>query len=130
MLTSVTDASLRWLSTPPSWHVDAVGGRPPHHYKTTTITAALRSDGLCATSLFDGATNSARFRAYVADTLVPALKPGDTVILDTLQAHKVAGVRETIEAAGARLLYLPPYSPDFNPCMDGSCGSRSSDRFG
>lgn len=85
------------------------------HYKTTTITAALRSDGLCATSLFDGATNGARFRAYVADTLVPALKPGDTVILDNLQAHKVAGVRETIEAAGARLLYLPPYSPDFNP---------------
>lgn len=88
----------------------------PHgHYKTTTITAALRSDGLCATSLFDGATNGARFWAYVADTLVPALKPGDTVILDNLQAHKVAGVRETIEAAGARLLYLPPYSPDFNP---------------
>ena len=87
----------------------------PHgHYKTTTITAALRSDGLCATSLFDGATNGARFRAYVADTLVPRSSP-DTVILDNLQAHKVAGVRETIEAAGARLLYLPPYSPDFNP---------------
>lgn len=57
---------------------------------------------------------------------MPALKPGDTVILDNLQAHKVAGVRETIEAAGARLLYLPPYSPNFNPCMDGSCGSRIS----
>ncbi len=88
----------------------------PHgHYKTTTITAALRSDGLCATTLFDGATNGARFRAYVTDTLVPVLKPGDTVILDNLQAHKVAGVREIIETAGARLLYLPPYSPDFNP---------------
>lgn len=102
------------------------GGRPPHHYKTTTITAALRSDGLCATSLFDGATNGARFRTYITDTLVPVLKPGDTVILDNLQAHKVTGVREAIEAAGARLLYLPPYSPDFNPCMDGSCGSRMS----
>ena len=88
----------------------------PHgHYKTTTITAALRSDGLCAATLFDGATNGARFWAYITDTLVPALKPGDTVILDNLQAHKVTGVRETIEAAGARLLYLPPYSPDFNP---------------
>ncbi|MFC6388755.1 transposase, partial [Methylorubrum zatmanii] len=65
--------------------------------------------------LFDGATNGARFRTYVTDTLVPALKPGDTVILDNLQAHKVTGVREAIEAAGARLLYLPPYSPDFNP---------------
>lgn len=75
----------------------------------------MRSEGLCATTLFDGATNGARFRAYVADTLVPALKPGDTVVLDNLQAHKVAGMRETIEAAGARLLYLPPYSPDFNP---------------
>ena len=83
--------------------------------KTTTITAALRSEGLCAPSLFDDATNGARFRAYVTDTLVPVLKPGDTVILDTLQAQKVPGVRETIEAAGARLLYLPPYSPDFNP---------------
>ena len=51
------------------------GGRPPHHYKTTTITAALRSDGLCATSLFDGATNGARFRTYITDTLVPVLKP-------------------------------------------------------
>ena len=88
----------------------------PHgHYKTTTVTAALRTTGLVATALFDGATNSERFRGYVADTLVPVLKPGDTVILDNLQAHKVAGVRETIEAAGARLLYLPPYSPDLNP---------------
>lgn len=96
----------------------------PHgHYKTTTVTAALRSDGLCATALFDGATNGARFRAYVTDTLVPVLRPGDTVILDNLQAHKVAGVRETIETAGARLLYLPPYSPDFNPIAD-SDGSR------
>ena len=88
----------------------------PHgHYKTTTITAALRSSGLCATALFDGATNGERFRSYVTDTLVPTLRPGDTVILDNLGAHKVAGVRAAIEAAGARLLYLPPYSPDFNP---------------
>jgi transposase len=88
----------------------------PHgHYKTTTVTAALRASGLTATALFDGATNGERFRAYVADTLVPVLRRGDTVILDNLPAHKVGGVRERIEAAGARLLYLPPYSPDFNP---------------
>ena len=88
---------------------------PCGHYKTTTVTAALRASGLCAISLVDGATNGARFRSYVADALVPVLRPGDTVVLDNLQAHKVAGVREAIEAAGAQLLYLPPYSPDFNP---------------
>lgn len=88
----------------------------PHgHYKTTTITAALRATGLIARSVFDGATNGMRFRAYVTDTLAPVLRAGDTVILDNLNAHKVAGVREAIEAVGARVLYLPPYSPDFNP---------------
>lgn len=88
----------------------------PHgHYKTTTVTAALRTSGLVAIALFDGATSGERFLAYVSDTLVPVLKRGDTVILDNLSVHKVAGVRETIEAAGARLLYLPAYSPDFNP---------------
>ncbi len=88
---------------------------PQGHYKTTTVTAALRSAGLFATALFDGATNGQRFRSYVTETLVPVLKRGDTVILDNLPAHKVAGVREAVEAVGARLLYLPPYSPDFNP---------------
>ena len=84
----------------------------PHgHYKTTTITAALRTTGLIAKTVFDGATNGMRFRAYVTDTLTPVLKAGDTVILDNLNAHKVAGVREAIEAVGARVLYLPPYSP-------------------
>ena len=88
----------------------------PHgHYKTTTVTAALRASGPCAIALMDGATTGDRFRAYVADTLVPTLKPGDTVVMDNLAAHKVTGVREAIEAAGARLLYLPAYSPDFNP---------------
>jgi transposase len=88
----------------------------PHgHYKTTTVTAALRTTGLVAPALFDGATNSGRFRAYVEETLAPALTRGDTVTLDNLQAHKAAGVREAIERAGARLLYLPPYSPDLDP---------------
>ncbi|MCW2318534.1 transposase [Rhodoblastus acidophilus] len=88
----------------------------PHgHYKTTTVTAALRSSGIAALEICDGPMNGPRFRAYVAATLAPALKAGDTVILDNLAAHKVAGVRESIEATGARVLYLPPYSPDFNP---------------
>ena len=68
-----------------------------------------------ATALFDGATNGERFRAYVTDTLVPLLKRGDTVILDNLGAHKVAGVWEALQAVGAKVLYLPSYSPDFNP---------------
>src|SRR5215207_1810957 len=73
----------------------------PHgHSKTTTVTAALRATGLAATALLDGATNGTRLRAYVRDTLVPVLKRGDTLILDNLPAHKVAGVREAIEAAG------------------------------
>lgn len=88
---------------------------PPHHYKTTTVTAALRTSGLVATTLFNEVMNSERFLAYVTDTLVPVLKRGDTVILDDLNVHKVASVRKIIAAAGARLLYLPAYSPDFNP---------------
>jgi transposase len=88
----------------------------PHgHWKTTTVTAGLRATGPTAVSLLDGSMNGVRFRAYVEQTLVPALRQGDTVILDNLPAHKVTGVRAAIQAAGARLLYLPPYSPDFNP---------------
>jgi len=88
----------------------------PHgHWKTTTFTAGLRMDGLTAPMLLDGPMHGRAFRAYVAQVLVPELRPGDIVIMDNLPAHNVAGVRETIEAAGARLLYLPPYSPDFNP---------------
>ena len=86
-----------------------------HYYTTTTITAALPATELIARSVFDEATNGMRFRAYVTDTLAPVLRPGDTVILDNLNAHKVAGVREAIETVGARVLYRPPYSPDFNP---------------
>lgn len=88
----------------------------PHgHWKTTTFTAGLRLDGLAAPMLLDGPMHGRAFLAYVEQVLVPELRPGDVVIMDNLPAHKVAGVREIIEAAGARLLYLPPYSPDFNP---------------
>ena len=88
----------------------------PHgHWKTTTFTAGLRIDGLAAPWLLDGAMDGEAFLIYVRRVLVPELKRGDVVIMDNLPAHRVAGVREAIEAAGARLLYLPPYSPDFNP---------------
>ena len=88
----------------------------PHgHWKTTTFTCGLRRDGLAAPMLLDGPMDGAAFKAYVEQVLAPELTPGDIVIMDNLPAHKVAGVRQAIEAAGATLLYLPPYSPDFNP---------------
>jgi len=88
----------------------------PHgHWKTTTFTAGLRSDGLIAPFVLDGPMDGDAFRAYVEQALAPELRPDDVVIMDNLPAHKVHGVREAIEAAGASLVYLPPYSPDFNP---------------
>jgi transposase len=88
---------------------------PYGHWKTTTFVAALRIDGLCAPTVVDGAMNGVTFLAYVRQQLAPTLTVGDLVILDNLSAHKVAGVREAIEAAGAKVVYLPPYSPDLNP---------------
>ena len=91
-------------------------GKVPHgHWKTTTFVAALRSNALTAPCVLDGPMDGNAFLAYVEQILVPSLRPGDIVVLDNLSAHKVDGVREAIEAAGAMLLYLPPYSPDFNP---------------
>src|SRR5947209_4638155 len=88
----------------------------PHgHWKTTTFTAGLRATGIAAPMVIDGPMDGDAFRTYVAAILVPELKSGDIVIMDNLPAHRVSGVREAIEQAGARLLYLPPYSPDFNP---------------
>lgn len=92
-----------------------VGRVPQGHWKTTTFVAALRSSALTAPGVIDGPMNGNAFLAYVDQVLVPSLKPGDIVVMDNLSAHKVPGVRQAIEAAGARLLYLPPYSPDFNP---------------
>ena len=88
---------------------------PYGHWKTTTFLGALRAEGLTAPLVVDGPMNGPLFRAYVEQHLVPTLCPGDIVILDNLPAHKVAGVREALEAVGARLVYLPPYSPDLNP---------------
>ena len=88
----------------------------PHgHWKTTTFLAALRHDALTAPAVFDGPINGASFLAWVEQLLVPTLCKGDVVVMDNLGSHKVSGVREAIEAAGARILYLPPYSPDLNP---------------
>jgi transposase len=90
-------------------------GRPPHHWKTTTFTAGLRIGGLTAPFVLDGPMDGDAFRAYVEHVLDVDLTPGDVVVMDNLPAHKVHGVRQTIEAAGAILMYLPAYSPDFNP---------------
>lgn len=88
----------------------------PHgHWKTATFTGALRVDGMTAPMVLDGPMNRAAFQAYIEQILVPTLRRGDTVIMDNLPAHKGANVRLAIEAAGATLRYLPPYSPDFNP---------------
>ena len=88
----------------------------PHgHWKTTTFVGALRLLGMTAPMVLDGPMNGAWFLAYVQQVLAPTLKPGDVVIMDNLAAHKSTPVRDAIEAVGARLLFLPPYSPDFNP---------------
>ena len=88
---------------------------PFGHWKTTTFLAALRHDRLTAPCVFDGPINGDKFRAYVEQILVPTLEPGDLVIMDNLASHKVAGVREAIEGAGAERRFLPPYSPDMDP---------------
>ena len=90
-------------------------GAPHGHWKTTTFTAGLRSTGLIAPFVLDGPINREAFEVYVERVLFPELKPGDVVIMDNLSSHKGPRVREMIEAAGAKLLHLPPYSPDFNP---------------
>ncbi len=88
----------------------------PHgHWKTTTFTGALRLSGLTAPMVIDGPMNGDAFQAYIDQVLAPTLDPGHLVVMDNLPAHRRAGVRAAIEAAGARLCFLPPYSPDFNP---------------
>ena len=88
----------------------------PHgHWKTTTFVAALRIGAVTAPFVIDEPMNGEIFLAYLEQSLAPTLSRGDIVVMDNLSAHKVAGVREIIESTGARLLYLPPYSPDLNP---------------
>jgi transposase len=90
-------------------------GIPHGHWRTTTFVAGLRLTGIVAPMVLDGPINGHAFQAYVDQILVPELRPGDIVIMDNLGSHKGRGVRAAIEAVGAMLLYLPPYSPDFNP---------------
>ena len=90
-------------------------GVPHGHWKTTTLTAGLSLRGIVASFVLDGALDRLAFEPDVARVLVPELRPGDVVILDNLPAHKGPRVAALIAAAGARLLHLPPYSPDFNP---------------
>jgi transposase len=88
----------------------------PHgHWRTTTFVAGLRLDGIAAPMVIDGPINGEIFRVYVERVLVPTLRPGDIVVMDNLGSHKGTAVRAAIEAAGAELRFLPPYSPDFNP---------------
>ena len=91
-------------------------GFAPHgHWNTMTFVAALRHDGLTAPCVFDGPINGECFRAYVEQILVATIKPGDIVIMDNLGSHKAKVIRQVIKKAGARLWFLPPYSPDLNP---------------
>jgi transposase len=92
--------------------IDAV---PHGHWKTTTLIAALDQDGMRCSMLLDGAVNALAFQAFVQRVLMPTLRPHDLVVLDNLSSHKGTRVAELIRAAGADLVYLPPYSPDLNP---------------
>jgi transposase len=92
-----------------------VASVPHGHWRTTTFVAGLRLSGVTAPLVLDGPMTGAAFLAYVEQVLAPVLAPGDVVVLDNLAAHKVDGVARAIRAAGASVLYLPPYSPDLNP---------------
>jgi transposase len=92
--------------------VDATPGHSGEHY---TLVSALSIEGISAPWFLPGAMNSDAFNVYVTQVLVPTLVPGDVVVLDNLSSHKAAQIKEAIEARGARLMFLPPYSPDFNP---------------
>lgn len=92
-----------------------VAALPHGHWKTTTFVGALRATGMTAPMVLDGPMDGPAFEAYVTQVLVPTLRPGDIVVMDNLAAHKRAEVGIAIDAAGAQLFYLPPYSPDLNP---------------
>ena len=110
---TATDMARRYGRSPLGERL--VAAVPHGHWRTTTLIAGLRQSGIVAPLVLDGPITGVAFRAYVAQFLAPDLAPGDVVVLDNLAAHKVGGVRQAIAAAGASLLYLPPYSPDLNP---------------
>jgi len=88
---------------------------PYGHWKTMTFVGALRCEGITAPLVLDGPMNAASFLAYVEQVLAPTLRPGDIVVLDNLSSHKGTAIRQALRAAGAKLFFLPPYSPDLNP---------------
>ena len=92
-----------------------IGHAPFGHWNTMTFIAALRHDGIVAPFVLDGPINGESFRTYVEQVLVPELRPGDIVVMDNLGSHKTPAIRQAIRAAGAKLFYLPAYSPDLNP---------------
>ena len=101
-------------------------GVPHGHWKTTTFVAGLTTRGMVAPFVLDGPINKIAFETYVEKVLVPELRKGDVVVMDNLSSHKGTTTRQRIEAAGASLLFLPPYSPDFNPIENASPSSRRS----
>ncbi|TPJ38216.1 IS630 family transposase [Mesorhizobium sp. B2-6-5] len=98
-------------------------------WQTQTFIAGLRCHGLVAPWIVNAPMNAAIFEHYVETQLAPELSPGDVVILDNVGFHKNERAEQLVRQRGAWMLFLPPYSPDLNPCMDGSCGSRVSDQF-
>jgi transposase len=108
--TTMTRRSGRWARG-----LRLIASVPHGHWKITTLIAGLRAAGVTAPYVLDGAVNGTIFRAYIEQMLAPTLGEGDLLVMDNLSSHKIAGVREAIEARGAQLLYLPPYSPDLNP---------------
>jgi transposase len=115
--TGVTTAMTRARGRAPRG-VRVRGAVPGGHWKVTSVIGAIRgggSGGVAAAMTVEGATDADVFRAFLREVLVPQLRPGDLVVMDNLSSHKAAGVRDAIESAGARLRYLPPYSPDLSP---------------
>jgi transposase len=99
-----------------SFNGQRIADATPHgHWCTTTMLSSIRLEGSTATMVIEGPTDAAVFKAYVTDVLIPTLQPGDIVVMDNLSPHRSAGIAEAIEAAGAEVWFLPPYSPDFNP---------------
>jgi transposase len=110
---TATNMARRYGRCPASLRL--VAAVPHGHWHTTTFVAGLRLSGVTAPLVLDGPMTGAAFLAYVEQVLAPSLAPGEVVVMDNPAAHKVVGVREAIAAAGASVLYLPPYSPDLNP---------------
>jgi transposase len=113
------------MTRPYAWAlrgVRAYGSVPCHGNPNITLTMGLRLSGLVAPFAFEGATDGVAFRAYVENQLAPVLKRGDVVILDNLSSHHVTGIESVLAAVGAKLLFLPPYSPDLSPVEN--CGSK------